>query len=29
MGMTLREVPAPAAAAVSVLIRVHAAGLNP
>ena len=27
--MTLREVPAPAAAAGSVLIRVHAAGLNP
>jgi NADPH:quinone reductase-like Zn-dependent oxidoreductase len=27
--MTLREVPAPAAAAGLVLIRVHAAGLNP
>jgi len=27
--MALREVPAPAAEAGSVLIRVHAAGLNP
>ena len=27
--MTLREVPAPVAGAGSVLIRVHAAGLNP
>jgi NADPH:quinone reductase-like Zn-dependent oxidoreductase len=27
--MTLREVPAPAAGAGSVLIRVHAAGLTP
>jgi NADPH:quinone reductase-like Zn-dependent oxidoreductase len=27
--MTLRDVPAPAAEAGSVLIRVHAAGLNP
>jgi NADPH:quinone reductase-like Zn-dependent oxidoreductase len=27
--MTLRDVPVPAAAAGSVLIRAHAAGLNP
>jgi len=27
--MALREVPAPAGGAGSVLIRVHAAGLNP
>ena len=27
--MALREIPAPAATAGSVLIRVHAAGLNP